>query len=152
VTQVISGLVTGAFALAVFLAGLIAVRGGVPPTVAWLPVLLVPQLLFTLGVAWMLAALGVFARDLGQINQFLLTLWFFLTPICYPEASLPAEAIVVLRKNPLYVLVRGYRAIFLEGAAPPFAPTLKLWIVAAAVFFAGYALFYKLRKSFADVI
>ena len=58
----------------------------------WLPVLIVPQILFTAGVAWFLAALGVFVRDLGQIIGFLLTLWFFLTPICYPESSLPAMA------------------------------------------------------------
>ena len=56
----------------------------------WLPVLLVPQMLFTAGVSWFLAALGVFVRDLGQIIGFLLTIWFFLTPICYPEKSLGA--------------------------------------------------------------
>jgi ABC-type polysaccharide/polyol phosphate export permease len=52
----------------------------------------------------------------------------------------------------MFVLVRGYRAIFLEGAAPAFAPMWKLWLLSAAVFFAGHAWFYKLRKSFADVI
>ena len=62
--------------------------------------LLVPQVLFTLGFAWFLAALGVYLRDLGQMIGFLLTLWFFLTPICYPEASLPPEAAGILTKNP----------------------------------------------------
>ena len=60
-------------------------RHGLPSRVVWLPVLLIPQILFTAGVCWFLAALGVFVRDLGQIIGFLLTLWFFLTPICYPE-------------------------------------------------------------------
>ena len=118
----------------------------------WLPVLLVPQLLFTLGVCWFLAALGVFVRDLGQIMGFLLTLWFFITPICYPEANLPANALLILRKNPMYVLVHGYRAILLEQHAPELLPLVKLWLVALAVFFLGHAWFYKLRKSFADVI
>lgn len=152
VNQVVAGLVTEMFAAAVFLVALLVIRGSVPMTVIWLPLLLVPQVLFTLGVCWFLAGLGVFVRDLGQIMGFLLTLWFFITPICYPESSLPGNALFILRKNPMYVLVRGYRAILLESHSPELLPVVKLWIVAAAVFFLGHAWFYKLRKSFADVI
>ncbi len=152
VVQVVAGLVTEAFALAVFLAGVLLARGAVPLTIVWLPVLILPQLMFTLGVAWFLAALGAFVRDLGQVNGFLLTLWFFLTPICYPETSLPSGAIPVLAKNPMFALVRGYRDVFLEGRAPAWSATWKLYAISAAVFLLGYAWFYKLRKTFADVV
>jgi lipopolysaccharide transport system permease protein len=152
VNQVVAGLATEVFATAVFLTLLLLIRHVVPITVFWLPALLVPQLLFTLGLCWLLAAMGVFFRDLGQIMGFLLTLWFFITPICYPEASLPASAMVFLGKNPMYVLVRAYRAILLEGQAPQALALIKLWLVAIATFLFGYACFYKLRKSFADVI
>jgi lipopolysaccharide transport system permease protein len=152
VNQVVAGLVTEMFAAGVFLVALLVIRGRVPVSVLWLPVLLVPQLLFTLGVCWFLAALGVFVRDLGQIMGFLLTLWFFITPICYSEFAMPGSALFILRKNPIFVLVRGYRAIFLESHAPELLPLAKLWLVALVVFFLGHAWFYKLRKSFADVI
>ena len=152
VVQTIAGLVTQAFALVIFAIGLLAARGSVPATALWLPVLLVPQLMLTLGVSWFLAALGVFVRDLGQVNGFLLTLWFFLTPICYPETSLDKDAMWILSKNPMFVLVRGYRAIFLEGQAPAFGPLWKLWIASFVVLLLGHAWFYKLRKTFADVI
>jgi lipopolysaccharide transport system permease protein len=152
VNLVVSGLVSECFAVVLYLAGLGLVRGGVPASALWLPVLLVPQVLFTAGVAWFLAGLGVFFRDLGQINGFLLTLWFFLTPICYPETSLPPAAVPLLAKNPMFVLVRGYRDILLEGRAPAFPPLWKLWLVAAVACVAGHAWFYKLRKSFADII
>ncbi|HSB17630.1 MAG TPA: ABC transporter permease [Bryobacteraceae bacterium] len=152
VNLALAGLVTQAFALVVFTVLLVASRGYVPVSVAWLPVLLVPQVLLTVGLCWFLAALGVYVRDLGQVIGFALTLWFFLTPICYPEGSLPPPALGILSKNPMFVLVRGYRAIFLESAAPSFAPMWKLWLLSAAVFFAGHAWFYKLRKNFADVI
>ncbi len=147
-----AGLVTQAFAVAIFLALLLAVRGAIPQAVLWLPALIAPQVMFTLGVCWFLAALGVYVRDLGQINGFLLTLWFFLTPICYPEASLPGAALPVLAKNPLFVLVRGFRQVLLEGRAPEAAPLAKLWLVAATVFILGHAWFYRLRRTFADVI
>lgn len=152
VNLVAAGLITQAFALAVFIAGLLIARGGVPATVLWLPALLVPQLLFTAGICWFLAALGVYVRDLGQINGFLLTLWFFLTPICYPTESLPPEALSILSKNPMFVLVSGYRDIFLEASPPAFGPLWKFWLLSAVLFLAGHAWFYKLKKNFADVI
>ncbi len=112
-----------------------------------LPAQFAPQLLFALGVCWFLAALGAFVRDLVQLIGFILTLWFFITPICYPEQSIPPAAIAILKWNPLFALVRAYRAIFLEGHAPAARP-----LVAALVFSLGHASFNKLSKAFADVI
>jgi lipopolysaccharide transport system permease protein len=152
VNLVVSGLVSELFAVSLFCVFLLVVRGGVPPSVVWLPALLIPQVLFTAGVSWFLAALGVFVRDLGQVMGFVLTIWFFVTPICYPETSLPPTATVLLSKNPIYVLVRGYRAIFLEHQPPAFGALWKLWLLSIVVFVLGHAWFYKLRKSFADII
>jgi lipopolysaccharide transport system permease protein len=152
VNLVAAGLVSELFAVVLFSGFLLAARGGVPPSVVWLPALLIPQVLFTAGVSWFLAALGVFVRDLGQVMGFVLTIWFFVTPICYPETSLPPAATVLLSKNPIYVLVRGYRAILLENHAPALGALWKLWLVSIIVFVLGHAWFYKLRKSFADMI
>ncbi len=152
VNLVAAGLVSQGFAVLLFTAGFWAARGWVPASVVWLPALIVPQVLFTAGVCWFLAAMGVFVRDLGQFIGFALTLWFFLTPICYPEASLPEWAVPVLSKNPIYVLVRGWRDVFLEGSAPAFGPLWKLWALSAAVFVGGHAWFHRLRRSFADII
>ena len=139
-------------AVLLFSVVLLVVRHAIPLTVLWLPVLLIPQLLFTAGLSWFLAALGVFVRDLGQILGFLLTIWFFATPICYPEESLPPALVPLFAKNPIYVLVRGYRAIFLHSQPPAFGSLWKLWLLAAVVFVLGHAWFYKLRKSFADLM
>jgi lipopolysaccharide transport system permease protein len=153
VNHVLAGLVTELFGAGVFIAALLIIRHSVPAAVLWLPVLLVPQLLFTLGLCWFLAALGVYMRDLGQIMALVLTIWFFITPICYQESTnLSPAVLAVMRQNPLYTLVRGYRAVFLEGHAPELLPLVKLWVIALALFFLGHVWFYRLRKSFADVI
>jgi lipopolysaccharide transport system permease protein len=149
---VISAAVTEAVALVIFVCGLLLVRHTVPVSVAWLPVLLVPQLLLTAGLCWFLAALGIFLRDLGQIMGFVLTLWFFLTPICYDQKNLPDGAMKILSLNPVFVLVRGYRAVFLENRPPDFVSLALLWIASAALAVCGYAWFHRLRRSFADVI
>jgi lipopolysaccharide transport system permease protein len=155
VNLVAAGLVSEFFAVLLYCAFLLLVRHGLPVTVLWLPLLLIPQVLFTAGISWFLAALGAFVRDLGQIIGFVMTIWFFMTPICYPEQSwngLPPFARAALSKNPMYILVRGYRAIFLEHQPPAWGPLWKFTILAAAVFVLGHAWFYKLRKSFADMI
>lgn len=151
VNLVVSGLVTELFAVALYCGFLLAIRHGIPPAIVWLPVLLVPQVLFTAGVSWFLAALGAFVRDLGQMIGFVLTVWFFMTPICYPERQLLARA-PLLTRNPMYVLVHAYRAIFLENHAPSFSAMWKFSVLAVLVFVLGHAWFYKLRKSFADMI
>ncbi len=152
VNLVAAGLVTECVAIVLFCGMLLVAGRRVPATVAWLPLLLIPQVLFTAGLSWFLAALGAFVRDLSQILGFLLTIWFFATPICYPETQLPAAAATFLTKNPIFVLVRGYRAILLDHHAPPFGPLWKLWLLSTIVFVLGHAWFYKLRKSFADLM
>lgn len=149
---VFAGLVTGGFALCLFIVFLLFEREMVPITVLWLPALIIPQILFTMGAAWFLSALGVFMRDLSQVIGFLLTLWFFITPICYPESSLSGDVMKILGKNPMYVLVRGYRSVLLENHAPEMHSLWKLWLLSIFALLAGFAWFYKLRKSFADVI
>jgi lipopolysaccharide transport system permease protein len=113
-------------------------------------VLIVPQLLFTVSICWFLAALGVFLRDLGQIIGFVLTAWFFLTPICYEESKL--REIWILNYNPMFILVRAYRSILLENHAPAAQPLIGLSITALVLALCSYAWFHRLRRSFADVI
>lgn len=121
-------------------------------TMLWLPVLLVPQIILTLGAAWFIASLGVFVRDTAQVIGLLLTVWMYLTPIIYPEQIVPAGFRRWLDMNPFTALVRNYRRIFLDGVAPDLFSLLYFTIFALAVFFLGYYWFAKTRKNFADVL
>jgi len=154
VNLTLAALVTQAFALAIFLVFLVVTRGELPVTALWVPVLIVPQALLTVGLAWFLAALGVFLRDLGQLLGYILTVWFFATPICYPEDGIPASLRPVLELNPMLVLVRAFRDVLLppDTHAPAFGPLWKLWLLSMVVCVAGHAFFYKLRRSFPDML
>ena len=118
----------------------------------WLPVLLIPQFLFTAGLCYLLAATGVYVRDLVYVMGLLLTMWFFLTPICYPDIALPAQLLPILGKNPLYVLVRAYRAIFIQNSSPEWGAVAKLYGLSIVLFYAGFAVFRRARRGFADVL
>jgi lipopolysaccharide transport system permease protein len=152
VNLVVSGLVTEFFGLVLFMLALLLIRGHVPLTVLYLPLVIVPQILFTTGLAWFLAAMGVFMRDLGQVIGYLLTVLMFLTPIFYPEDKLPPFAAGFMHLNPIYVLVHSYRAALLEATAPDWVSLGWFSLAAMLLFLLGHAWFYKLRKSFADLI
>jgi lipopolysaccharide transport system permease protein len=155
INLVATGLVTEFFGIVIILLGLLIAHGHLPWTLLYLPLIMIPQVLLTAGFCWFLAAMGVFVRDLAQINGYLLTIWFFVTPICYSEKLLASKSPVaahLMKLNPMYVLVRNYRRVLLESVAPDWR-TLG-WTTAASVivFLAGHAWFRKLRRSFADLI
>jgi lipopolysaccharide transport system permease protein len=152
VTLVLSGLFSEVFGLVIFTGAMALFGYTFSATALFLPLVLIPQFLLTQGLCWLLAALGVFFRDLGQIMGFVLTVWFFTTPICYDERALPESYLWLFELNPMFVLVRAYRAIFLEGSAPPWAPLAAVTLAGAVVFIAGHGLFHKLRRSFVDLV
>jgi lipopolysaccharide transport system permease protein len=140
------------FGTIALLVAALLIRGELHATVLWLPVLLVPQLMFTLGASWLVASLGVFVRDTAQAAGLVLMAWMYLTPIIYPEALVPEKYRRLLDLNPFTPLVRGYRRALLEGAPPDWAGLLYFTLCAALVFLLGYWWFAKTRKNFADVI
>jgi ABC-type polysaccharide/polyol phosphate export permease len=152
VNLTLMGLVTEGFALLIFSTALVSFGPGLSITAAYLPLVLVPQVLFTAGVCWFLAALGVFLRDTGQIMSFVLTVWFFATPIVYYPSALPQQWLWFFQLNPMYTIVGAYRAMFLENSAPALYPLALLWLLGVLVFWFGHSFFYKVRKSFADLM
>lgn len=121
-------------------------------TVLWWPVLLVPQLLLTLGAAWLVASLGVFLRDLTQGIALVLMAWMYLTPIIYPESIVPERFQYWINLNPFTALVRSYRATMLDGGSPDWIGMAYFSGFALIVFAFGYWWFARTRKNFADVI
>ena len=152
VVHTLAALATQMVGLALLCALIFVLRGGVPAMALLLPVFLAPQVLLTLALSWTLSALGVYLRDLGQIIGFLLTLLFFLTPICYPEQSLPPGLDVYFRKNPFYVIAGGWRAVLLQGPMPTLRSILLLYAISIAAVYASALLYRKLRPTFADVL
>ena len=131
---------------------LLGSRGSIPWTVVLLPVILVPQLLLTVGFGWFLAGLGVFVRDTNHIIGLVLTVWMFLCPIVYPESMVPKALLPWFRINPFLPVVRSYRNVLLNGTLPDAYPWLYLLGISLVIFFLGYFWFIRAKKAFADVV
>ena len=152
VAQTLAALAAQGFGTAALVVATLVVRRELHATLLWLPVLLVPQLLLTLGGAWLVASLGVFIRDTAQVLGLVLMAWLYLTPIIYPEQVVPARFRPALELNPFTPLVRSYRRALLEGAPPDWQGLAYTTAFALAAFLLGYWWFARTRKNFADVI
>ena len=150
--QVFAALGSQLFATVALLIAMVIIRQRLELTGLWLPVLLIPQLLFALGAAWLIASLGVFLRDITQGIMLLLMAWMYLTPIIYPESIIPPRFRTFINLNPFTSLIRSYRRIFLDGSAPDWRCLLYFTAFALIIFLFGYWWFARTRKSFADVV
>ena len=152
VSQTLAAVANQLFGTIALLLGIIIIRRQLHATTLYLPVLLLPQLLVSLGGAWLLASLGVFIRDIVQGIGLVLMAWMYLTPIIYPESIVPAAYRPLININPFTPLIGNYRRIFLDGAPPDWRGLAYFSAFAIVVFFFGYWWFARTRKSFADVV
>ncbi len=126
---------------------------GIPPLAAIsYPMSVVGLLMFTAGICWAIAALGVFLRDLGQAMQPVSMIMLFLSPLFYPLSTVPDRIQLVFYFNPLTFPLEATRNALFFGEWPSFAGAfiylLAGWVCAVA----GFALFNRLRPGFADVL
>jgi lipopolysaccharide transport system permease protein len=117
----------------------------------WVPLLL-PLLAYGLGVAYFIASVGVYVRDIGQVMPALSSLLMFLTPIFYPLSSVPDGLKSLFAMNPLAWGADITRAALLSGA--PIDAAQWGWHMLVSLIFCAAAAwtFAKLQKGFADVL
>ncbi len=140
-----------AVSIGLVLAGGLFGSAGLSLSVLWLPVLVLPLLLFCLGVAWMLAALGVFVRDIGQLTGFVSSALMFASAVSFPPEKIPPE-LHFLHYNPLFQIVDLARKVVLWQQAMPGDKLAYVYASSLLVCAAGAVFFSLLRKSFAEVI
>ena len=136
----------------VLLAGALIIERAIHPTALFLPALLIPQFLVTVGLGWLMASLGVFIRDMPQFNQLALQAWMYLTPIFYPENYIPPKYQWMVNLNPMAPLIRSYRRILLEGKPPDWRGLAVTMAFALVCFVFGYWWFERTKKAFADIL
>lgn len=115
---------------------------------------LTAALLLVLGLAWITSALVIFYRDVGQVIAMLLQFGFWLTPIFWPISTIPPHYQKIVKLNPFYYIIEGYRASFL-GQGWFWEDTGQMvyyWFITAVIVFAGVLMFRRLRPHFADVL
>jgi lipopolysaccharide transport system permease protein len=132
----------------------------------WVPLILLTQLIFLLGLSLIVSALQTFYRDTAMILEVGLLAWFFLTPVFYPLERFSSEAELwgftfdaprVMRwLNPMASIIDGYRTVLwgtVGGNGPasmdPLA-LLRTFITAVLIFIIGYIIFSRSEHLFGE--
>lgn len=162
ISIVLSNLINFLIALPVFF-GLALVSGA--PITRWallLPIPILVQLIFCVGVCLILATLNVFYRDTQIIMNVLMMAWFFVTPIFYPITQVPRAAQVfglsfdaqlwLRRLNPMASVINSYRDLLYRGAPTSFDFLLRTAVTALIVLVVGYLVFLHYSPRFGEQV
>jgi lipopolysaccharide transport system permease protein len=123
-----------------------------PFTAVFFPIIILPLLLATMGVAWFLSAIGVYVRDVSQTIGILTTVLMFLSPVFYPLSALPKEYQIWVKLNPLTFTLEEGRKSLIFGQTPNGVGWGIYMFVSIAIAWMGFWWFQKSRKGFADVL
>ena len=126
--------------------------GSLHVTALALPLVWLPLLPLCVGLGWLLAAIGTYVRDVGQVLGLLVSLLMFLSPIFFPLEALPAAVQPWLALNPLALPITQTRQVLLEGLWPQWDALALQLLACCAVAWVGAAFFKAARGGFADVV
>lgn len=138
--------------LVVLAAALLFTYGSLPLTAVALPFILAAFLPLLLGLAWLLASLGVYLRDSSQIVGMIITPLMFFSPVFYPLQSLPPRWQPYLSLNPLTLPMEQIRHVMLGGLWPDWWAVSLYGLLSLVVAWLGARWFAATRKGFADVL
>lgn len=156
--EILPGVVMGAtlfhslVSLAVLVMAEVFIAGFVPWTAIFLPIVVLPLVIATLGVAWFLASLGVYVRDVSQTIGVITTVMMFLAPVFYPISALPPFYQKILMLNPLTFIIEQSRAVLIYGKFPEWGGLVIYFVISLLVAWLGFWWFQRTRKGFADVL
>ena len=129
-----------------------AVKGSLPWTVIFVPLIFIPLSAFLMGLSWFLSAIGAFTRDAGYLMINIVPLFMFMTPVFFSPDSWSFPWNLAIHGNALTAYVEIMRDLVLTGTLPN--PLTVLWALATSVytFYFGYWFFDRYRNVIVDVI
>jgi len=117
------------------------------------PLVLLIQVLFTLGAAYLVSAINVAFRDLQHIVSNVITLWFFLTPVLYEISAIPERfRKLILWFNPMASLIASYQAIFYHHQLPALKPLVYVGAISMLLLWVASQVFQHRREEFAELV
>lgn len=125
----------------------------IPPGLglAFIPLIVVIEVMLALGCGLWLSALNVEYRDVRVLVPFLLQLWMYATPVVYPRSLVPALYLPLLDLNPVSGIVLAFRACVLNQPLPWAAVGVSA-LVGAVILISGSYFFRRVERRFADVL
>jgi len=119
-------------------------------TLIFVPVLLLIQVIFTVGISLLLAMANLFLRDVKYLLEMVLTVWMFATSVVYPMDLVGGRLGLILKLNPMTPIIDGFRSTILLGRWPSPLPLLLATVLAFASLVVGWLVFHRAEYRFAE--
>jgi len=117
-----------------------------------LPIVWFCQILFMVGLIWILSGLNIFFRDLQNIVAVWILILMMLSPIAYTIDMVPASLRPFMVVNPLYYFIVTYQGVLMLGHLPPWTVVLTMFLLGILFFSAGFWFFTRLKLVFVDYV
>lgn len=118
----------------------------------FLIVIWICQILFSLGLIWILSSLNVYLRDIQNLIAVATLILMLLSPIAYTEAMVPENLRPILSLNPLYYLIMAYQSVLMLGTFPPARILVPLITMSVLLFLSGFWFFQRMKKLMSDYV
>ena len=151
-TTVVTSLIQKAFGLGALMLVLLVVEHRLEQTVLLLPLIVVFQILFVLGLTYLMVVAGTYLPDVRETLRAIVRASFFITPVIWPVDKVPDNLRFLVDYNPLAFLVEAYRDLILAGKPPGGLATFYFSLFAVALFVVGLAVFNRFKHNFADLL
>lgn len=133
--------------------------GGYYPTVHWLGLLYycLCAILFSISLSLTTSVLNMIARDTRKLVLACMRLLLYLTPVLWNLKQLkhaPKIVRMIMKANPIYYLVQGYRDCFFyhNGIFFYYKQAIVFWLVTLILFVFGSYMMYKFKRKVIDLI
>jgi lipopolysaccharide transport system permease protein len=151
-SAVLSSLILNLFSVIVLIGALIWFGYPIGWNLLLMPVVLLPLVMLTQGLSYIVTTLGVYFRDLGQAMGIIMNVLFYLSPVFYPITAVPERFQSYMHFNPLTSLIESFRAVTINNAQPDWGQLSIIYIVSFGVFLLGAYIFKISKETFSDVI
>lgn len=118
----------------------------------FLPVIVIIQAIFTLGLVFILSATNVYVRDVQYMMNPVMMIWMYATPILYSISMVPEKYVGLYRLNPMVGIMEAYQSILYNKQLPNSTTLLTILGVSIVFLIGGYLIFNKLQKRFVEEI
>lgn len=108
------------------------------------------QLMFDIGLVWIVSSINVIARDLQNIIGIVILLLMMMSPIAFSVDRIPDMLKPFLKINPMYYIISAYQDVLIFQRAPRMATFIPFLVMTIIIFFGGYQFFIKMKKVFID--
>ena len=153
ISTVTSGLINFVISCIIIFIFLLVSGVGFSWNILFLPIIIIIQYIFSLGLLFLTSSIDVYIRDAEYIINFIINMLFYATPILYSPTIFEGTPISwIFKVNPMAMIISGYRDCLFYKTMPDFLQLGIALAISIVLLIIGVLVFKKLEKGFAEEV